>query len=168
MTADIALTTLIRNPALNADGEDVGRVIDFLFDITGSPTAVVLQLGGVMGVGARQVAIPFAECEISVSETGPHVRLTALKTGEVLVASAYEPADGTAFDRLKERAGELSQTAITKAAEVGRSVSQSASELGARAAEKSAAAADSLAARLKTGDEQEEEMDHSPRSSGAT
>lgn len=126
---DFAITTLMRNPALNAEGDDVGRVSDVLLRANGEVSAVVLQLGGVLGVGSRQVAVPFDQCRIDWSDAGPFVRLPSLKAGEVIVAAEYAPADGTALERFAEQAGALSQAAASKAAEMGQSISHAAGEL---------------------------------------
>lgn len=125
---DFAITTLMRNAALNADGEEVGKVTDVLLSPDGTITAVVLQLGGVLGVGARLVSVPFELCQLAESETGRFVRLPNLKTGEVMVASQYEPIDGTALERFTEKAGALSQAAVSSAVEAGQSLSHAAAE----------------------------------------
>jgi PRC-barrel domain len=40
-----------------ASGEDMGRIVDVLFDQTGRPRAAVIDFGGFLGVGTRKIAI---------------------------------------------------------------------------------------------------------------
>ncbi len=40
-----------------ASGEDMGRVVDVLFDETGRPRAAIIDFGGFLGVGIRKIAI---------------------------------------------------------------------------------------------------------------
>ncbi|MBV8088775.1 MAG: PRC-barrel domain-containing protein [Alphaproteobacteria bacterium] len=40
-----------------ASGEDMGRVVDVLFDQTGRPRAAIIDFGGFLGVGTRKIAI---------------------------------------------------------------------------------------------------------------
>jgi hypothetical protein len=55
VTANSLTTTEVRSPA----GEDVGKVVDFMLDTErGSVAYAVLATGGVLGVGAKMLAIP--------------------------------------------------------------------------------------------------------------
>jgi hypothetical protein len=48
-------TATVRSPA----GEDVGKIVDFMLDTEqGSVVYAVLAVGGVLGVGAKMLAIP--------------------------------------------------------------------------------------------------------------
>jgi PRC-barrel domain len=40
-----------------ASGDDMGRVVDVLFDQTGRPRAAIIDFGGFLGVGTRKIAI---------------------------------------------------------------------------------------------------------------
>src|SRR5687767_9976876 len=55
IAANVLATTEVRSPA----GENVGRVVDFMLDTErGSVVYAVLAVGGVLGVGAKMLAIP--------------------------------------------------------------------------------------------------------------
>jgi ribosomal protein S16 len=143
-TTAIAVTNLLARPVVNADGEPVGKLQDLLVEGSALHTAVI-ALGGVLGVGARTAAIPFADCQIEFTQDGPLLRLPALRSGEVLVAGEYQPVGGTQFDRMKEQAANLTQAAVAKAAELGQKVSDSAADLAKQATEKSSDIADRIA-----------------------
>lgn len=54
MTANALTTTDVRSPA----GENVGKIVDFMLDTEqGSVVYAVLAVGGVLGVGAKMLAI---------------------------------------------------------------------------------------------------------------
>jgi sporulation protein YlmC with PRC-barrel domain len=44
----------------DSSGQEVGRVVDVIVDPSGVPRAIVVDTGGFMGVGARQVAVAWA------------------------------------------------------------------------------------------------------------
>jgi hypothetical protein len=55
VAANILSTAEVRSPA----GEDVGKIVDFMLDTErGSVVYAVLAVGGVLGVGAKMLAIP--------------------------------------------------------------------------------------------------------------
>ena len=55
IAANVLSTTEVRSPA----GEDVGKIVDFMLDTErGSVVYAVLAVGGVLGVGAKMLAIP--------------------------------------------------------------------------------------------------------------
>ncbi len=55
ITANVLSTAEVRSPA----GEDVGKIVDFMLDTErGSVVYAVLAVGGVLGVGAKMLAIP--------------------------------------------------------------------------------------------------------------
>jgi hypothetical protein len=55
MAASTLSTADVRSPA----GEDVGKVVDFMLDTErGKVVYAVLAVGGVLGVGAKMLAIP--------------------------------------------------------------------------------------------------------------
>lgn len=41
-------------------GDDIGRVVDVLFDRTGRPRAAIIDFGGFLGVGTRKIAIDWS------------------------------------------------------------------------------------------------------------
>ena len=55
VSATVLSTAEVRSPA----GEDVGKIVDFMLDTErGSVVYAVLAVGGVLGVGAKMLAIP--------------------------------------------------------------------------------------------------------------
>jgi len=49
----------------NSNGQDLGDITEVLIDHSGKAQAIVLSVGGVLGVGERNVAVPFALVKFS-------------------------------------------------------------------------------------------------------
>lgn len=53
--------TLLGNDVCNADGEDLGDIKEFMLDMaTGKVAYAVLSFGGILGMGDKLFAVPFA------------------------------------------------------------------------------------------------------------
>src|SRR5207245_6925477 len=51
------LFRILGKDVLSATGENMGRIVDVLFDEKGEPHAAVVDFGGFLGVGTRKIAI---------------------------------------------------------------------------------------------------------------
>lgn len=61
VTANVLSTAEVRSPA----GENVGKIVDFMLDTErGSVVYAVLAVGGVLGVGAKMLAIEPAQLRL--------------------------------------------------------------------------------------------------------
>ncbi len=63
----------------DAEGVDIGRVVDVVVDPSGQPRAIVIDVGGFMGVGSRQVAVDWKLAHIpppGAPEKGVTIDLT--------------------------------------------------------------------------------------------
>ncbi|HEX7235863.1 MAG TPA: PRC-barrel domain-containing protein [Gammaproteobacteria bacterium] len=64
MAANVLSTCEVRSPA----GENVGKIVDFMLDTErGSVVYAVLAVGGVLGVGAKMLAVPPGELRFDAS-----------------------------------------------------------------------------------------------------
>jgi hypothetical protein len=48
---------ILGQPVTDAEGKDIGRLVDVLVDANGQPQAAVIDFGGFMGVGNRKIAV---------------------------------------------------------------------------------------------------------------
>jgi hypothetical protein len=80
---------------LGADGAKLGSVNDILFDRNGMIKAVVVGIGGFLGIGAKDVALGFKEFQIVPGKDGGADQLKLAMSREELDATAefkpYEP-----------------------------------------------------------------------------
>ena len=123
------LSALMGRPILNADAELVGHIEDILVAREGSVKAALVNMGGVLGVGARRVVVPFKHIALSGPHDCPDVSICDLKAGEVLVAAEYHPPGRTAAERAKEQATSISRKTLEGAEEIGRNIGRKARQL---------------------------------------
>jgi len=80
---------------IGADGTKIGSVDDLLFDRSGTIKAVVVGVGGFLGIGAKEVALAFKEFQVVPGKDGSADQLKLGMTKEQLTAAAefkpYEP-----------------------------------------------------------------------------
>lgn len=82
---------LIGRSVTGADGKVLGFVSNFHFSLSGGIQHLIVASGGFLGVGSRQVAIPWSQ-----AETRPgldEIRVT-LTRDDFQNAPEYEPAEG--------------------------------------------------------------------------
>lgn len=87
--ADEWLASQLRGtPVVGADNQRIGEVVDVLFDRNGQARAFVVGAGGVMGIGAKDVAIDIGEFHGVPAPTteGARPQLKVSLTREVLAA----------------------------------------------------------------------------------
>lgn len=107
----------VGQPIVNASGEKIGDVSDMLFDRGGKITTVVVGVGGFLGLGAKQVALPFET--VTYSEQNGERQIMVPLTKEALQAAPdYTLTEKTTFDKVKEQAGEVAEKAAEKAGEL--------------------------------------------------
>ncbi|MDY0885551.1 PRC-barrel domain-containing protein [Dongia soli] len=63
-SGEIRADKLIGMKVYNADGKEVGKVKDVLFDRDGTAKGVVLSVGGVLGIGAKPVGLQWKEIDL--------------------------------------------------------------------------------------------------------
>ncbi len=73
----------------SADGKDVGRVIDVLVDQDGTPRAVVLDVGGFLGVGNRVVSVAWEALHFDPGAKA-HQITTKLTPDQIRAAPEYQ------------------------------------------------------------------------------
>ncbi|WP_374368033.1 PRC-barrel domain-containing protein [Dongia sp.] len=61
---EIRSENIIGATVINGEGEEVGKVKDILFDTSGTATGMVLSVGGIMGLGAKDVGLAWQEVDV--------------------------------------------------------------------------------------------------------
>ena len=69
--APTELTGLLGHAVVDAGGTEFGRIVDLLADGQGRVRAVVVDVGGFMGLGNRKVAVAWSALRFAVGEKGP-------------------------------------------------------------------------------------------------
>jgi hypothetical protein len=66
---------IVGRHVIGSDGADAGRLWDVLVDRSGEPRAVVIDYGGVLGVGRRKIAIAWKAVRFAPEDTVHPIRL---------------------------------------------------------------------------------------------
>jgi hypothetical protein len=69
--APTELTGLLGHVLLGDQGAELGRIVDLLVDTKGHVRAVVIDVGGFMGVGNRKVAVAWSALRVTTGDKGP-------------------------------------------------------------------------------------------------
>lgn len=102
----------------NAAGETVGNINDLLFDKSGRIANVVVGVGGMLGIGEKDVAIPYDALAITADGDGRRVIKVALSRERLEAAPAFNATEKSVYMRAKEQASEMGRKALDKANEL--------------------------------------------------
>lgn len=98
----------------NAAGDKVGDIRDLLFDKSGRITLAVIGVGGLLSLGEKYVAVPFATLSIKSNAKGERIVTAALSKEALQKAPEFKPTEKTTFMKARESAGELMDQAGKK------------------------------------------------------
>ena len=113
-SASIFLGDNITNPA----GETIGNVNDLLFDNSGRISTVVLGVGGFLGMGEKNVAVPFNSLTFSTGPDGERVVKVPLTKDALKTAPEFKPTEKTTYMKAQEKATEIGTKTMEKAGEL--------------------------------------------------
>jgi len=103
---DNLATRLIDQPVYSSNGDDaeeIGNVTDLVFSENGEITAVIIGVGGFLGIGEKSVAVDFSELEFSLAADNTErwvlpTTADALNGAPDFVWEEDEPADAMGTD----------------------------------------------------------------------
>jgi hypothetical protein len=87
--AQAGLFRILGKEVQGASGEDMGRIIDVLFDPSGRPRAAIIDFGGFLGVGSRKIAIDWSTLRFATSGRKETV-FAALDRDQIRAAPEYK------------------------------------------------------------------------------
>lgn len=114
---------------LNATGARVGDVTDLVFDHSGRITAVVLSVGGILGIGAKSVAVPFDSLVFTSDSDGERVITLPLDEEALRQAPPFSAIEKTTMDLVADRAADLGHKAGIRATELAGKAAKKIGEL---------------------------------------
>ncbi len=83
----IASSTYVGQTVYNSADEGVGSISDLIFQKDGGIQAAVIGVGGFLGIGQKNVAVPFENIAISEVPNSDDLKLTTTETAESLKAA---------------------------------------------------------------------------------
>jgi hypothetical protein len=91
-TTKLPLISLIDRSVIGKDKREIGHVIDVLVDAKGEPSALVVDVGGFMGVGNRRIAIAWERFALAGRKSRDALQLQ-LSDAQVKAAPAYDGSE---------------------------------------------------------------------------
>lgn len=89
----------------NTAGEVIGDIKDLVFDRKGRITAVVLGVGGFLGMGEKRVGVPFEALGSKTDAKGERTIIVALTKDALVKAPEFKSTEKAAHDKdAKEKA----------------------------------------------------------------
>ena len=86
---EVEATGVLGRDVHDADGRDIGRIVDVVVEPSGKPIAVVVDAGGFMGVGSRRVAVDWAAVHVPAPAAADAPVSIDLTDDQVRSAPAY-------------------------------------------------------------------------------
>jgi hypothetical protein len=102
----------------NAAGEAIGDINDLVFDRKGRISTVVIGVGGFLGIGEKSVGVPFSRLTFNLGKNSERVIVLALSKQDLKQAPEFKATEKTTFDKVKDKATDLSHKATDKAVEL--------------------------------------------------
>lgn len=87
-----AAGTLLGKSVRSASGEDLGRVVDVVVDRAGMTRAAIVDFGGFLGVGSRQIAVDWRVLHFPKNGSMDTI-VTDLTEAQLRGAPAYKPGE---------------------------------------------------------------------------
>jgi hypothetical protein len=120
----VATVRLAGTRVFNAGGEVMGTIVDVVLDREGKAQTVVLGLGGFLGLGRKDVAVPYSALKVGPVVEGSRVLLINATTEELKAAPVYKATEPSRTDRAQKKASEWIKIAKEKALELGKQASE--------------------------------------------
>jgi hypothetical protein len=102
----------------NGAGESIGSINDLLFDKAGRIVNVVIGVGGFLGIGEKDVALPYSALSITADDKGKRVVRASVSKDQLKAAPSFKQTEKTLYTRAREKAGELGEKALDTAREL--------------------------------------------------
>ena len=83
----VSANTYIGQAVYNGTNESIGNVNDLIMKKDGGLVAAVIGVGGFLGIGEKNVAVPMEKITVAQNTTDGSVKLTTTETAETLKAA---------------------------------------------------------------------------------
>jgi len=100
--SEVLGSDFIGTPVTAKDGQQIGKIANLVFDQNGRIELAVIGVGGFLGIGEKDVAVPFDAVKSEVTG-GKHVFVIDATKDQLTAAPTYQTLNRQAFDeRMKE------------------------------------------------------------------
>ncbi len=95
-------TDFIGTPVTDKSGQEIGKIANLVFDQSGRIELAVIGVGGFLGIGEKDVAVPFDAVKSEV-DNGKHVFVIDATKAQLTAAPVYKTLNAQArAERMKE------------------------------------------------------------------
>lgn len=108
--ARLYMGAAVQNPA----GEMVGDVNDLVFDRNGHISTVVLGVGGFLGMGEKNVGVPFGAVTSQSGKDGARMLIVALSKDALKAAPSFKAFEKSTLDTMSDKAVQMKDQAAKK------------------------------------------------------
>ena len=109
----------------NKAGDVVGDINDVVLQPSGQAIAYIIGVGGVLGVGEKNVAVPYGDVALTADKDGK--RSAVLDTSKAaLEAAPVYISERTTFEQVEDGAASLAKATAKKARELANEASKAA------------------------------------------
>ena len=130
-STEVLGTDFVGTPVVGKDKQQIGKIANLVFDHTGHIELAVIGIGGFLGIGEKNVAVPFDAIKGEVVNNRPVFLIEATKD-ELKAAPSYKTLNDQAFNErlgvwrtkatqswndIKAKAGKTYEEAKEKASE---------------------------------------------------
>jgi hypothetical protein len=86
-------TSILGRQVIGPDARSVGRIVDVLVDDLGQPRAVVIDVGGFLGIGVRRIAVVWRALSFTRDAAGAGQITLEMTANQIKVIPEYKAAD---------------------------------------------------------------------------
>jgi PRC-barrel domain len=86
-------TSILGRLVTGPDAKTVGRIVDVLVDDQGQPRAVVVDVGGFLGIGVRRIAVVWRALRFTRDSAGEGQILLEMTANQIRATPEYKAAD---------------------------------------------------------------------------
>ncbi|PST26281.1 PRC-barrel domain containing protein [Mesorhizobium plurifarium] len=83
----ISANTYIGQSVYNASDESIGEINDLIIEKEGGIAAAIVGVGGFLGIGEKNVAVPFDKITVADQPDSDDIKLTTMETADSLKAA---------------------------------------------------------------------------------
>jgi PRC-barrel domain len=85
-------TSILGRQVTGPDDKNVGRIVDVLVDDLGQPRAVVVDVGGFLGIGNRRIAVVWRALRFVADAAGGGRITLEMTANQIKATPEYKPA----------------------------------------------------------------------------
>ncbi len=116
-SGEIRAANLVGVVVKNKTGEVVGDIVDVILKPNGQATAIIVGVGGLLGLGEKNVAVPYEAIAIAIDKDGKRSATIDTQKAALEAAPVYI-SERTTFEKVQDGVSKLATSAKEKAIEL--------------------------------------------------